>query len=514
MSSNRIVIKNTVILYARMLLTMIIGLWTSRLILNALGFTNQGLYNLVGGVIGLSSLITASISSSINRFITFEFGKSNFKNVNSAFQNALTVQAVLILIVIVLCETVGLWFVNTQLVIPRERVFAANIVFQLTIINVAINIFSSTPNAVIIANEKMNIFAGVAVANSLGALGIGIMLTYSNADRLIEYSALQTALNLFTCIFYYTYVNRKFRYIKFKLDFNKEFFRPIFSFAGWNSFGMSASILRGSGTNVLLNIFGGPIANTISGIAESVNRLATIFVGDFTTAYSPQITKRYAAQEYWSLISFISLCSKISYSLIAVMAIPLLFNMEPILILWLKKVPPQTTTFGQLIIIYSLIECMCRPLICAKNATGDIRNYQLVVGGILLLTLPITYIFLKLGFPIYFSYVSFIITSIGAFIARMVMLRGAIPNWSSLRFVKDIVFKCLIATAVCLVIPTAMKIMLPTTTISAIIQCIVGSAWCACCLFLIALNRNEKEAVIKMAHNLVSKIKSKSRALN
>ncbi|MDE7426775.1 MAG: lipopolysaccharide biosynthesis protein [Muribaculaceae bacterium] len=497
-SDNKKVAKNTLILYARMIITMVMGMWTSRIVLNALGFTDQGLYNVVGGVIGFSSLITSSMSGSITRFITFEIGRGNLEKVNKAVQNGITVQWLLSAIVLLVGETLGLWFVNTQLVVPSDRIVAVNWVYQFALFNVIISLISSAPNALILAHEKMNVYAGTAIFSSVASLLIALAIVHSPMDRLILYSFLHFISALCVRIFYTVYLKWQFPYIKMKFSFDKQFFMPIFSFAGWDGIGTWAGILRGSGTSVLLNIFGGPIANTIGGIAGSVNVIATMFVGDFTTSYAPQIIKRYAAGEYSSLVKFINQCSKISYSLIAVMAVPVIFNVNPLLTLWLKEIPKGVGPFAILCIIFSMLEGLYRPLINAKCATGEIRNYQIVVGGIMMLTLPITYGFLKLGFPIYFSYVSILITTIAAFIARIVMLQGSIPTWSSWRYVTNTVFPCIMATLISLVIPAAMSFYLPKSPVSVIAQCVVGSIWTGSCLFLIAMSKSEKEAVINI----------------
>lgn len=503
---NKKVAKNTLILYVRMAITMLIGLWTSRLVLNALGFTDQGLYNVVGGVIGFSSLITGAISNSISRFITYETGRGDLDMVNKVIQNAITVQWTLAIIVMIIGETLGLWFINNKLVIPDDRLYAVNCVYQFSLIGLAIYFLISAPNAIIVANEKMNIYAGVAIANSLVTLSIALAITYFKGDRLILYAFLQFCNSLCVTLFYWIYIRRKFPEIKQRLGFDKNIFKPIFSFAGWNAIGTSAAIIRGSGTSVLLNMFGGPVANTINGIANSVNQLATIFISDFTIAYRPQIVKRYASEEYESLVNFLNQCAKFSYSLLVIMAIPVLFNVQPLLILWLKKIPDGTVPFAVLIVIISLIDSLSRPLICAKDATGEIRNYQIVVGGILLLTIPISYAFLKLGLPIYFAIVAILITSIAAFFARMIMLKDSIPGWSSWQFIKTTVFRCLLATIACILLPFMMHIYFPAGIISTFVQCAVGVIWCAGCVYLFAMNRNEKIAVKEFIINKFIKI--------
>lgn len=506
-SSNKRVAKNTLFLYGRMAVKMFLGLWTSRLVINALGFTDQGLYNAVGGFITIFGLVTASISVSISRFINIGIGEGDNEKVNRVVRNSNTVQWVLALIVLLLSETVGLWFVNYKLVIPPDRLFAVNVVYQFAIGNMVTGLLSSMPNAVIMAYERMDVLAIVAIANSFLALGVALALTYYSGDRLIFYAFLNFIFGLGTRIFYTYYVRWNFKNIKLGFSYHKDIFYSIFAFAGWNSIGTSAAVLRTSGTSILLNIFGGPIANTINGIATSVNNLATMFVSDFTTAYNPQIIKKYAAQEYQNLIKFISQCAKFTYGLLLIIAVPVYVYVEPLLILWLKKIPEGTVVFARLIIIFSLIESICRPLITAKNATGEIRNYQIIVGGILLMTLPIAYLFLKLGFPIYYAYVAFIITSTGAFIARMVMLRGALPYWSTRKFLYYTVSRCVLATVASFALPAAVNAYVDNDGFLAVFfGCAVGFAWTCGCFFLIACDKAEKIALKRLCMGFMEKI--------
>lgn len=488
---------------------MAIGMWTSRIVLNALGFTDQGLYNLVGGFVGFLSLLTGSINSSFSRFITYQIGRGDYNEVNRVFRNATTVQWALALVVVILAETAGLWFVYNKMIIPADRMLSVLIVYQLSIFSFVLGLISSAPTALVVAYEKMNVFAGVAIAEAVGKFVIAWIIIYADTDRLILYASLLTFQSLCVRIFYTIYCKHTFSFIKFGWSFNKELFIPIFSFAGWNSIGTSAAILRSSGTSVLLNLFGGPIANTINGIALSINGLATIFVNDFTTAYNPQIIKRYASADYHGLVRFLHQCSKFSYCLLLVIAIPVMVNVEPLLILWLKEIPEGTVIFARLIIIYSLIECICKPLITAKNATGKIKNYQIIVGGILLLTLPISYLFLKRGLPIWFSYIAIIITSVGAFVARMVMLKGSIPEWSSRVFLTTMVFRCILATAFSIVILVPLHTFMSDSVWSALLQCFVGFLWCGLCVYFIACNAIERIALRKMFFNLLERLKIK-----
>lgn len=496
-SSNRRVAKNTLILYVRMFITMAINMWTSRIVLNALGFTDQGLYNLVGGFVGMLSLVTSSINVAFSRFLTFQIGKGDHNEVNRVFRNATTVQWTLSLIIVLLAETLGLWFVCNKMIIPSDRMSAVLIVYQLSVFTFVLNLVSSALSSLVIAYEKMQIFAGVSIVTSIGKLIIALIIDSTDIDRLILYALLLAVLSLGTRLFYTIYCKRTYTFLKFGFSFDKDLFTPIFSFSGWNSIGASAAILRNSGTGILLNIFGGPMANTINGLAHMVNNIATMFVGDFTKAYNPQIIKKYASKDPL-LIRFLHQCSKFSYCLLLVMAIPIIINVEPLLILWLKQIPEGTVIFARLIIVYSLIDCISKPLITAKNATGNIRNYQIVVGGILLMTIPISYVFLKMGLPLYFSYVAIILTSLGAFIARMIMLNDSIPGWNTFFFLTAIVFKCMLATGISVVIPFLMHILMPVSTWGVILQCFLGVLWCCFIVYLVACNNNERKVLREM----------------
>lgn len=510
-ADNRRVVKNTAVLYGRMLITMLLGVWTSRIVLNALGFTDQGLYNVVGGFVGFLSLVTGSLSAAISRYITFEIGRANINRIEEVYQNACSVQIILSLIIIILAETLGLWLLTTQLIIPPDRMSAVHVVYQMSILTFVINLMSVSQNAIIIAHEKMSIYAYASIFNAVGSFAIALLIANTSLDRLVVYAILQCVIAFLVRMYYNIYVRRHFSYCKFRFLVTKEFFGPIFKFAGWNFIGSSSQILRVSGTSVLLNIFGGPIANTINGLANSVNNIATIFVNDFTTAYNPQITKKYATKQYDDLVGFISSCSKYSFFLLAIIAIPVIVNVEPVLILWFKNVPNDTAIFARLIIVYSLIECLSKPLITAKIATGQIRNYQITVGGIAMLTIPISYIFLKMGLTLWMTYVAMIITSIFAFIARMVMLNGDIPNWNSWNYTKTIVLTCVLVSIVSIIPIYFIYQITEPTGWWVLLSCAAGASWCIITCYTLGCTTSEKQVVKAITKKVFNKIVNNGR---
>lgn len=500
LSNNSKVARNTLILYVRMLITLLIGIWTSRIILNALGFIDNGLYNVVGGFVGFFAIITNAQSNAISRFITFEIGHGDTRNINAIYHTSLFIQFVLCAIILLLAETIGLWFVNYKLVVPANRLVAVNVVYQLSVGSFILGILSTAQNALIIAHEKMNVFAYVSIFSAVAKLIISFIIAYSPFDRLILYASLLFFVSLATRIFYVIYTPRTFPYCNYGLSGYKVYLKKMFGYAGWSFIGETAGVLRGSGISVILNLFAGPIANTVNGIANQVNGLVNMFVNDFTTAFNPQITKKYAAHEYESLILYIYRCSKFSFLLMTVMAVPIFFNVDFLLVLWLKKVPAETFIFTQLIIIMSLIESVSRPLITAKAATGNIRNYQLIVGGILILSLPLAYLFLKLGLPIYYSYIALIITSFGAFCARMLMLDGAIPLWQTKTFMTKVIFPMVMVLLLAAVLPWLLRSL---TNISPYILFPISFIWTLLIVAFIGCDKPERAFIVQTVRNFI-----------
>lgn len=508
-SSNRRVAKNTLILYVRMFITMAIGMWTSRIVLNALGFTDQGLYNLVGGFVSFLGLLTGSINASFSRFLTYEIGRGDNDALNKVIRNATTVQWMLVLIVLLIAETVGLWFVCNKMVIPPDRMQAVLIVYHLSVALFAVELLSTAQSALVIAYEKMNVFAGVSIATSVGKFVIALIIAYSASDRLILYAVLLALLSVGTRIFYAVYCRRAFPFIKFGFSLNKAVFASMFSFAGWSSLTAMTSVLRTSGTGILLNIFGGPIANTINGIANSINGLVTIFANDFTTAYNPAIIKKYASENYSELVRFICLCAKFSFCLLLIVAIPVMINIEQLATLWLKRIPNGTGVFLRLIIICSLITSVSSPLVVAKNASGIIKNYQIVAGSISILTIPLSYLFLKIGLPLYYTYISIMITSIGLVIVRITMLKKSLPGWSSIMFVKTIVVNCIWVTIIASIIPILLYMFLPNNILSVLVQCVASFLWCCLCVYFVACNSYERDILKRLVCGILEKTRLK-----
>ena len=389
--------KNTLMLYIRMLFSMLVSLYTSRVVLNTLGVEDYGIYNVVGGFVAMFSLISNSLSASVSRFLTFELGRGDMERLKETFSTSLMIHLALAGIVFLLAESIGVWFLNTQMTIPGERLYAANWVFQASVLTFVINLLSVPFSASIVSHERMSAFAYIGILDIVLRLLIVLFIAYSgwNFDRLIIYSLLLVGVVCIMQAIYWNYCTRNFEECKFGFSFDVNYWKEMSSFAGWNFIGCTAGLLKDQGVNILLNLFIGPIINAARGIANTVNNVLASFSGNFMTALNPQITKSYAAGNYDYMYSLVERGSRFSYYILLLFALPMLFETEFVLTLWLKHYPEHTVNFVRLILIVTMCDILSNTLINLQVATGKIRNYQLTVGGMLLMNFPLSYICLS-----------------------------------------------------------------------------------------------------------------------
>ena len=424
--NNKRIAKNTIFLYIRMLFTLGVSLFTSRVILQTLGVEDYGIYSVVGGIITMFTFINSSMVSATQRFLTFEIGKGNFAQLKKVFSTALQIHALISLIIVVLGETVGLWFLYKELVIPAERMTAAFWVYQCSIIACVINTMSVPYNATIIANEKMSAFAYISILEVTLKLLIVYMLYITPWDKLITYAILILSVQLIIRFVYALYCKKHFAESHYHHQIEKPLFKEMVGFAGWSFWGNLSTVLYTQGLNMMLNIFFGPIVNAARGIAVQVQTAVQQFVSNFQVALNPQITKNYATGQLTQMHNLMFRSARFSFFLLFILTLPILLETEYILTLWLKTVPDGAVIFTRWMIGISLIYTIANPCVVANQATGKVKVYQAVVGSILLTILPISYIVLKLGAPAYSVFiVHFCVESVAQF-ARMYMLRRLI----------------------------------------------------------------------------------------
>ena len=455
-SANKRIAKNTLVLYVRMLFTMGISLFTSRVVLQTLGVEDYGISSVVGGVISMFTFINAAMVSSTQRYLNFELVRGDANQLRSVFSTSLQIHALIALAIIVLSETLGLWFLNEKLVIPEARMNAAMWVYQCSILSCAVSIMSTPYNAVIVAHEKMSAFAYISILDVSLKLLVVYLLVVLPFDKLIILSILTLLVQLFIRYIYTLYCHRHFPESYFQFRFNKTLFKEMFGFAGWSFWGNLAAILYTQGLNMMLNIFFGPIVNAARGIAVQVQSAVQQFVGGFQTALNPQITKNYASNNLPQMHSLMFRSARFSFLLLFFLSLPVLMETNFILTLWLKTVPDDAVVFTQIMICISLIYTTANPCVIANQATGKVKIYQMVVGGILLLILPISYVALKLGAPAYSVFiVHFCIESVAQF-SRMYMLRNLIhlPLW---QYMKNIYIPIVSTVAIAIILPLVVR---------------------------------------------------------
>ena len=460
--NNKRIAKNTLLLYVRMLFMMAVSLYTSRVVLNALGVEDFGIYNVVGGVVAMFSVVSASLSSSISRFITYELGKGNQENLNKIFSSAVTIQIGLAGIIILLAETIGIWFLNVKMNIPEIRMEAANWVFQFSILTFAINLISVPYNASIIAHEKMSAFAYISILEAIGKLAIAYLIVVSPMDKLIFYAILMCIVALIVRFTYGNYCKRHFSECTYHFIWDKQLLKQMFSFAGWNFIGASSVVLRDQGGNIIINLFCGPSVNAARSIAFQVSNTINQFVTNFMTALNPQITKSYATANKEYMMTLIFKGARFSFYMLLFISLPILINTHYLLELWLKIVPNHTASFVQLILIFAISESISHPLITAMLATGKIRNYQIIVGGLQMMNLPLSYIFLHFGFFPEIVIVIAIFISQCCLIARLLLLRKMI-GISIHQYIKKVYLNIIIVSITSTILPFIASLYIKDT---------------------------------------------------
>lgn len=504
-TNNKRIAKNTLLLYMRTLFIMLVTLYTSRVVLNVLGVTDYGVYNVVGGVVAMFGFINGSMVSATQRYITFALGKGEIKRLQTVFSTSLQIHFLIAVLIVVLGETVGLWFMYTQMQIPADRMDAAFWVLQCSIVSTVVMIVSVPYNADIIAHEKMSAFAYISILEVVLKLAIVYALVISPFDKLIFYAFLILAVQLLIRFCYNYYCNRHFVESKYRHVLDKSLFKEMTGFAGWSMFGNLASVLFGQGLNMLLNVFFGPVVNAARAVAVQVQSAIQQFVSNFQMALNPQITKTYAKGEMDDMHKLMFRSARFSFYLLFLLSLPVLFETNFILKVWLKTIPDNTVVFLRIMICTSLIYTLSNPLMVANQATGKVRRYQAVCGTILLMILPISYICLKLGCPAYSVFiVHFAMESITQLV-RMVLLRPLI-GIRIVDYIRNVYTKVVAVVLFSIVMPFIAYESMDDTVIRFFVMCLICVLSVGTVTYTIGLSKNERTFVRSKAVVLISKI--------
>lgn len=487
---NKRIAKNTLYLYLRMGIGMLVSLYTSRIVLQQLGVVDYGIYGVVGGMVVLFSALQSSMGGATQRFITIEIGKENNKSANTTFNTSVHIHALIVLLFVLIIEPIGLWFLKNEMQIPVDRLFAAGIVFQCAVASTVI-VFMNIPfMAVVVAYERMNAFAYISIIEIFLKLGVAFLLQLDLKDKLILYAILMSLIPFVSNIFYYWYC-RRFEITKFRKIFIKSTFKEMLAFAGWTLWGNVSAVLASQGLNVLLNVFFGPAVNAARTIAVQVQTVIMQFSTNFQTAVNPQITKDYATGDLERMNLLILRSSKITLYLLLVLAIPIMVEIADILKLWLGEFPDYTVSFAIIIIVTSIVDAISRPIITAVSASGKIRKYQVVVGVILLMTLPVSYITLRLGGDPNSVFIANLIVIVTAMFVRLFMAKPII-GISVSGFLFDVIIRGIITSSIAFTSASLFRMLLDNSLISTAIVIITSFVITVFVSYFLGLNKTER----------------------
>lgn len=504
--NNKRIAKNTLLLYFRMLLMMFVTLFTSRVVLDKLGVTDYGIYNVVGGVVAMLGFLNSSMSNAVQRYLSFEIGKNNEAGVNRIFNVSLFAHAGIAVFVFVVTEIVGVWYLNTHMNIPAERMDAANWVLQCSIFTTLFTIVQVPYNAIIISKEQMGIYAYISILEVVLKLLVVYMLAIGNFDKLKLYSVLIMVVTIGIMMIYRFYCTRKYKEAKFKFIKDWNLLKQIVGFASWNMLGELAWVFTGQGVNIILNSFFGPVVNAARGLAEQVNGAVNRFVANFQTAVNPQLIKNYASDQLGEMKTLLFRSTRFSYYLLLALSLPIILKMDFILHLWLKEVPDYTTGFCQLVLVSSLVSTLSNLLAQVARAYGKIRNYQIIVSIFLFLNFPLSYIVLKFGgSPLSTMFVNIGINAMLLFVRLRLTNRMIQMTYGS--FIRNVLFPVIIVTAGALVIPLTIYFMLDNSIISFIIVCLVSFVSVGVSTYALGMNANERLYILAAISKIITKIK-------
>lgn len=492
-SDNKRIAKNTVLLYIRTLFIMLISLYTSRVVLATLGVKDYGIYNVVGGVIAMFNVVSGSISNAISRFITFELGKGNIKKLNDIFVTSVNIEFLIAGVVLVLGETVGVWFLNTQMNIPEGRMYAANWVLQFSLFSFIMGLWSVPYNASIIAHEKMSAFAYVSILEAVLKLLIVYLLVISPWDKLITYSLLLASVDLLIRIVYGTYCKLHFEECRYHFAWHKDLVKQMGGFSGWQFLTNAAWMINTEGINILMNLFFGVAINAARGVANQVDGAIMRFVTSFTTALNPQITKDYAKGNTSALYKLVCNGAKYTFFLMLFFQLPAILEADTLLHIWLKNVPNHAVQFLQLTMVGTMLNMLGNTQLTACMATGNIKKYTIVITLVGLLVFPLSWIAFKIGLPPESCYVVFILVYIAILFTRIYIMKGLI-GCPMMLFIKKVIFRIIPVAILAAIIPVIFVNFVNPSFIRLISTCVICTISSSASIWLVGISMEERHA--------------------
>lgn len=504
-SSNKRIAKNTIMLYVRMLLSIVVSLYTSRVVLQTLGIEDYGIYGVVGGVVAMFSFLNGAMSGATSRFLSYEMGKGDGQGLKETFSSALIIHIGIAILVFILAETIGLWFLNNKLVIPEARMYAAHWVFQLSIIGMAVTVTQVPYNSAIIAHEKMDIYAYVELLNVFLKLGIVYLLVIGNFDKLILYSLLMLVVNVIVAMSYRIYCLRHYEETHFQPKLNKEISKGILSFSLFNLLGNVGFVANAQGTAFVINIFFGVLYNAAASVGTTISSVVSGFASNVMTAFRPQITKCYAQEDIPQFQSLLLWSIKSILLIYSLIAIPVGFGIQELLALWLVEVPNYADIFCRLLLISIFFETLRQILIMGIHATGKVRWVSIFAGLFFSMNPFFIYILFRLDFPPSYAYISTLGVNILLSIANLIILKHNETRISIRRFVGVIMKVILIVLLVVIALCGAIRLDINNRLVYLFYVVITSSVLISFLGFWGVLNSAQRHYVIAFVKNKIKK---------
>lgn len=500
--------NNTILLYVRLIITMLIALYTSRLVLNALGVEDYGLYNVLGGVVTMLSVITAGLTTSTQRYLSYELGCGDTANLKRVFSMCFTTHIILAIISFIILEFIGIWLVNNYIQIPQGRQVVANWIFQFSVISFIFQIITVPYSAAVISHEKMAIYAYVGIFDAISKLLIAYAIFNSSCDKLLLYGLLMMSVYILDFVVYKCVCNRRFKETLYVFEYDSSILKKIFSFSSWTMLGQGAMVFCNQSLNVIINMFHSVVANAALGIAQQVNAAITSLTSNFFTAFQPQITKSYSSGEMNYFTRLVCLSSKISFFMILVVALPIMVNIEPILKLWLGNVPPYTDVFCLVFVASSVVNSIGNPFWTAVFANGRIKELQIVSSILYFICVVLAFLFLKQGYSAVVALMCKFVTDILLTLLRITQAKKLIPYFSYRFILLNIGIPILISMFLlfavsyfCSVIMTTLCLRIVLTLVIIIMTLFV--------FYIIGLTKSERCVINQCITNYIYKISNR-----
>ncbi|MBR0501626.1 MAG: oligosaccharide flippase family protein [Paludibacteraceae bacterium] len=500
-SSTSRIAKNTLLLYFRQILIMLVSLYTVRIVLNVLGAEDYGTYNVVAGVVTMFGFLSGAMATASQRYFAFDLGKQDYEHLKTTFSVTFQIYVLLAVVIVVLAETVGLWFVMNKLVISPERLSAAIWIYQATVVSFLLTLITTPYMASIIAHENMNIYAYVSIVEAVLKFAIVFLLQVLLFDKLVLYGFLLMAVSFIITAIYRVYCRKHYVECRFQFVKDKALFKEIVSYSGWNLFGHASTVLKNQGVSIVINLFFGTVVNAAQGIANQIRSAVTSFSGNFMQAVKPQIVKQYAAKNYDELWKIVFWGCKTSYFLILIAVFPLFSNLDYILTLWLKNVPEYTVVFVRLLFIETLVESISLPMATVNQATGKIALYQAIIGVVVILNLPLSYLALRYGCQPYTIYVIGIILMLGLVFVRLGFLKRV--EGFSIKAIFNAVFIRVILITAILVVANYYLNLSKETMATFILDISIKVFFAAFIIYFLGLTRMERQSIINIVRKKI-----------